>query len=254
MRKMALSEVAKTQDPVRQARVDLAAAYRLVHRFGFDDTIWNHLSLAVPGRPELFLVKPHGLLYPEITASNLLVVDGEGNTIEGRGTAERSGVCIHSRVHRLKADAVCVLHTHMRYATWLSMVENGRLWPISQNGLRFYDRISYDEDYAGLATDFEEGERLAGALGDNNIAILANHGVLVTGASVAEALYDLYYLEVSCEEQYRLASSGLPPRLIPDDVIAKTRDQFVDLEGGAAFEFFAALKRRLDREEPDYTE
>jgi len=251
---MALSEVAKTQDPVRQARIDLAAAYRLVHRFGFDDTIWNHLSLAVPGRPELFLVKPHGLLYQEITAGNLLVVDGEGNTIDGRGTAERSGVCIHSRVHRLKAGATCVLHTHMRYATWLSMVENGRLWPVSQNGLRFYNRISYDEDYSGLASDFEEGERLARALGDNNIAILANHGVLVTGASVGEALYDLYYLEVSCEEQYRLACSGQKPRLIPDDVIARTQEQFPDLEGGAAFELFAALKRQLDEEEPDYAD
>jgi ribulose-5-phosphate 4-epimerase/fuculose-1-phosphate aldolase len=249
---MALTAVPETQDPLRQARIDLAVAYRLVHRFGFDDTIWNHLSLSVPDRPDLFLVKPHGLLYHEITASNLLAVDAEGNTVEGTGRAERSGVCIHSRVHRLKANAACVLHTHMRYATWLSMVEKGRLWPINQNSLRFVGRISYDEDYSGLASDFAEGERIAATLGDNNIAILANHGVIVTGASVAEAIYDLYYLEVSCAEQYRLACSGQPPRFIPDDVIAKAQEQYPDLEAGAAFEFFEAMKRELDRDEPDY--
>ncbi len=227
---MALSAVSSAEDPVREARIDLAAAHRLAARLGFDDGIWNHFSLTVPGRPEHFLVKPHGLLCAEITASNLIAVDCDGKTVDGRGVAERSGVCIHSRVHLAKAEAACVLHTHMRYATWLSMVENGRLLPINQNRLRCYGRISYDDHYGGLAMNMDEGERIARALGDNNILILANHGVVVTGRTVAEAFYELYYLEVCCKEQFTLVSSGAAPRLIDPEVIARTQAQFAAAE------------------------
>ena len=249
---MALSEVSLSNDPVRDARVDLAALHRIAAKFGFDDGIWNHFSLAVPGRPELFLVKAHGLLCSEITASNLIAVDGQGNTVEGQGVAERSGVCIHTPIHRTKPDAACVLHTHMRYATWLSMVEGGRLMPINQNTMRYYGRISYDDQYSGLAVVRDEGQRMAEALGDNNIMILANHGVIVTGPTVADAFYDLYYLEICCKEQFTLVSSGADPRLIPPAVIELTQSQFADVEDGGAKLYFEALKRRLDIEEPDY--
>ena len=146
---MALSEVSSTTDPVRQARVDLAAFHRLAARFALDDGIWNHFSLTVPGRPDLFLIKAHGLLCGEVTASNLIAVDGQGNTVDGQGVAERTGVCIHAPIHRAKPGAACVLHTHMRYATWLSMVEGGRLMPINQKSLRYYGRIAYDDHYSG---------------------------------------------------------------------------------------------------------
>ncbi len=249
---MAMSAVSSAEDPVREARIDLAAAHRLAARLGFDDGIWNHFSLTVPGRPEHFLVKPHGLLCAEVTASNLIAADCDGNTVDGRGVAERSGVCIHSRVHLAKTEAACVLHTHMRYATWLSMVENGRLLPINQNGMRYYGRISYDDDYGGLAVELDEGERIARALGDNNILILANHGVVVTGRTVAEAFYDLYYLEVCCKEQFTLVSSGAAPRLIDPEVIERTQAQITAAEGGGPTLYFEALKRQLDAEEPDY--
>lgn len=252
---MALSPIsssAEAEDPVREARIDLAAAHRLAARFGIDDGIWNHFTLKLPGRPEHFLVKPHGLLCTEIMAGNLIAVDGEGNTVEGQGAAERSAVCIHSRIHRAKPKAACVLHTHMRYATWLSMVEGGRLLPINQNSLRYYGRISYDDDYSGLAFDPAEGDRMARALGDNTILILANHGVIVTGPTVAEAFYDLYYLEVCCKEQFTVVSSGETPRLIAAAVIERARKQFEDGEAGGAELYFEALKRRLDAEAPDY--
>ncbi len=249
---MALSEALPTADPSRQARVDLAAFHRLAARFGLDDGIWNHFTLVVPGRPDLFLVKAHGLLCCEVTASNLIAVDGQGNTVEGRGEAERSGVCIHAPIHQTKPDAACVLHCHMRYATWLSMVEGGRLMPINQNGMRFYGRIAYDDHYSGLAVDHDEGRRMTEALGDQNIMILANHGVIVTGRTVAEAFYDLYYLEICCKEQFTLVSSGAEPRIIPQDVIALTQSQFDGFEDGGAGLYFEALKRRLDIEEPDY--
>ena len=150
-----------------------------------------------------------------------------GNTVEGRGGAERSGVCIHAAIHRARPDAACVLHNHMRYVTWLSMVDGGRLMPINQNSLRYYGRIAYDDHYNGLAVVEHEGRRMVEAMGDHSILILANHGVLVTGRSVAQAFYDLYYLEVCCKEQFTLVSSG-------------------------AELFFESLKRRLDIEEPDY--
>ena len=256
---MALSEVSPTIDPVRQARVDLAAFHRLAARFGLDDGIWNHFSLTVPGRPDLFLLKAHGLLCGDVTASNLIAVDGQGNTVEGQGNtvegqgvAERTGVCIHAPIHRAKPGAACVLHTHMRYATWLSMVEGGRLMPISQKSLRFYGRIAYDDHYSGLAVEMDEGRRMTEALGEHNILILANHGVIVTGPTVAEAFYDLYYLELCCKEQFTLVSSGAEPRLIPQDVVALTQSQFAGAEDGGADLYFDALKRRLDDEEPDY--
>ena len=249
---MALSEVTPTIDPVRQARIDLAAFHRLAVRFGMDDGIWNHFSLTVPGQSDLFLVKAHGLLCSEVTASNLIAVDGAGNTLEGLGIAETSGVCIHAPIHRNKADAACVLHCHMRYATWLAMIEGGRLMPINQNSLRYYGRISYDDHYNGLAVAQDEGQRMTDVLGDNNVLILANHGVIVTGPTVAQTFYDLYYLELCCKEQFTVVSSGAEPRLIPQDVVALTQTQFAGFDGPAAELFFDALKRRLDVEEPNY--
>ena len=249
---MALSDISPTDDPVRQARIDLAAFHRLAARFGLDDGIWNHFSLVVPGRPDLFLVKAHGLLCCEVTASNLIAVDSQGNTALGRGVAERSGVCIHAPIHNAKPDAACVLHSHMRYATWLSMIEGGRLMPVNQNGMRYYGRIAYDDHYGGLAVEPDEGRRMAEAMGDHTIMILANHGVIVTGPTVAEAFYDLYYLELCCKEQFTIVSSGAEPRLIPQDVVALTQSQFTGAEDGAEALYFEALKRRLDIEEPDY--
>jgi ribulose-5-phosphate 4-epimerase/fuculose-1-phosphate aldolase len=249
---MTLSAVSVSEDPLVQARVELAAVHRLAARFGFDDGIWNHFSLKAPGRPGHYLVKAHGLLCIEVTASNLIIVDADGNTVEGRGEAERSGVCIHSPIHMTKADAACILHAHPRYATWLSNVEGGRLLPINQNSLRFYGCVSYDDDYEGLAHEVDEGRRMAALFGDNKILLLANHGVIVTGATVAEAFYDFYYFELGCKDQYTLASSGAPPRLIPQDLATHTLQQLRDENAESAALYFTALQRRLDREEPDY--
>jgi ribulose-5-phosphate 4-epimerase/fuculose-1-phosphate aldolase len=249
---MRLSVVSTGEDAVRQARIDLAAAYRLAARLQFDDTIWNHFSLRVPGEDGLFLVKAHGLLFREITASNLLVVDMEGRTVEGRGHAERSAFCIHSRIHATIPRAACVLHSHMRHAAWLSMVEGGRLLPVHQNALRFYNRISYDDHFCGMATDLDEGQRIANLLGDNNLAILSNHGAVSIAATVAQAFYDLYYLEVSCEEQYMLACSGAKPRLISHEVAERALRDYIEGEPDAPFEYMAAMRRLLEREEPDF--
>jgi ribulose-5-phosphate 4-epimerase/fuculose-1-phosphate aldolase len=248
---MAQPVLAETVDPIREARVDLAAAYRIAGRLSFDDTIWNHFSLRVPGRDDLFLIKAHGLLFEEVTASNLLIVDRDGDVVEGAGKVERSAVCIHSRIHEMIPRAACVLHSHMRHAAWLSMLEGGRLLPVHQNSLRFYGRVSYDDHFSGMATNLDEGRRIAGVLADNDLAILANHGAISIGRSVAEALYNLYYLEVSCEEQYMLACSGKKPRLI-EPAVAESVLKDYECEADAPFEYLAAMKRLLLRTEPGF--
>jgi ribulose-5-phosphate 4-epimerase/fuculose-1-phosphate aldolase len=239
-------------DPVWQARVDLAAVHRLAHRCGFDDGIWNHLTLMVPGQKDRFLVKPHGALMTEVTASNLIVSTFEGEVVEGKGTIETSAYCIHSEIHRLHARAACVLHLHPTYATWLTMSKPGRLLMIHQDALRFYDRITYDDTFQGLGTSREEGGRMAKALGAKPLLLSANHGLTAVGGTVAEAWYDLYYLEQAAKQQHAVMSSGQEPRIVPEQICQFTKSQLMDEWEASAKLAFDALKRDLDRGEPDY--
>ena len=249
---MRMHAVAETRDLVREAREDLAVAYRLAARFRLDDTIWNHFTLRLPGRAQNFLVKPHGLLFTEVTPGNLIVVDTEGRTVEGRGIAERTAVCIHAEIHRTIERAACVLHVHPPYSTWLAMIDGGRLLPVNQDSLRFYNRVSYDDRYNGIALDHAEGRRIADHFDRNNVLLLANHGVIVVGPTVAEAFYNLYYFELSCEQQYRIACSGRAPRLVAPDIAESTAREFdADKDGPVAF--LAAMKRLLAAEAADRT-
>lgn len=243
-RTMRIHAVAESRDPIREAREDLAVAYRGAAHFRFDDTIWNHFTLRLPGQPHHFLVKPHGLLFSEVTAENLIVVDTEGRTVEGRGTAERTAVCIHAAIHQAIERATCVLHVHPPYATWLATIDGGRLLPVNQDSLRFYNRISYDDYYNGVALDHDEGRRIAGLFQKNNVLLLANHGVIVIGPTVAEAFYNLYYLELSCEQQYKIACAGRAPRLVAPDIAERTARCFDDDKEGPV-DFLAAMKRLL---------
>ena len=240
-----------TPDPVLQARVDLAAAHRLASRFGFDDGIWNHFTLIVPGATDRFFVKAHGLLMSEITADNLIVADTQGNVVEGSGTLERSAFCIHSAIHVHHPAAKCVLHAHPPYATWLADVEDGRLRMTNQDLLRFHERIAYDEGYE---RGDDVGEHFAGAMGDKTVLISRNHGVTVAGPTVAEAFYDLYYLELACKRQYLLVTSGCKASVVPEDVAADTRRHIDGEFSESAGLYFDALKRVLDREDPGYAE
>jgi len=246
-------QVSAANPAVSQARVDLAAALRFAQRLGFSEGICNHFSAAVPGNPELFLLNPQGLHWSEITASDLIIVDSNGNLVEGRHKAEPTAFYIHSRIHRAKPDANCVLHTHMPYATALCCVEGGRLEWCSQNALRFYARTAYDPHYNGAALDEEEGDRIAAALqGRNNILFLAHHGVIVTGSSIGQAFDDLYYLERACMNQMLAQSTGLPLRIIPKPVCEKFIEQLDEVPEQAQLHF-EAIKRILDREAPAYT-
>ena len=164
------------RNDIRQARVDLAAAYRLANRFGLNEGIDNHFTLMLPGSRDRFLLNAFGLHWSEVTASNLMVVDAEGRVVEGEGEVETTAFCIHAPIHLASERAACILHTHMPYATALSMLEDGRLEPASQNALRYWNDVAYDEDYNGLALATEEGKRLAALLADKRVLLMANHG------------------------------------------------------------------------------
>ncbi|MDH4324581.1 MAG: aldolase [Betaproteobacteria bacterium] len=233
------------------ARVDLAAAFRLAVRMDLHEGVCNHFTLMLPdGRR--FLLNAYGLHWSEVTASNLLVLDAEGNVLAGEGEAEKTAFFIHSRIHLANPRAVCVLHTHMPYATALTLTEPGRLEMVEQNALRFADDIAYDDTYNGLVVDTAEGDRLARVLGDKRILFLANHGVIVVGPSVAEAYDLMYYLERACRLQVLARATGLPFRKVRPDVVRETYRMILADTPKYAGAHFAALKRNLDREEPAY--
>jgi ribulose-5-phosphate 4-epimerase/fuculose-1-phosphate aldolase len=258
-----LKPVTQSADPehpaaqaLRQARIDLAACYRLAAHFGLNEGIDNHLTVLVQGADDRFLLAPFGLHWSEVRASDFMVVDFDGRLVSGAGPIEDTALYIHVPVHKLAPHARCALHTHMPYATALTMLENPRLEMAGQSAIGFYEDISYDADYNGLAFDKSEGERLARALGTKSVLMMQNHGVLVVGATVAQAFERLYFLERAAQAQVLALSTGRALRVVPPAVVKSTAAQFVS---GSAVDgldraalHFSALKRLLDRTSPDY--
>ena len=236
----------------RAARRDLVAALRSAERLGLAEGVCNHFSLALPGKTGRFLINPQGLHWSEVTPADLVVVDGDGNHVRGKHTVEPTAFFIHGRIHRANARAQCVLHTHMPYATTLTVIADGKLAWASQNALRFHGRVAYDDAYNGLAMSAAEGDRIASKLRDADVLFLANHGVIVCGKSVSYAFDDLYYLERACMLQVLARGTGSPLRLVPDDIAAQTRAQ-MDAERQQSELHLAALKRILDRTQPGWS-
>ena len=239
-----------------QARVDLAAAHRLAVREGFNEGIFNHLTFRVPGANDRYYQIPFGLHWSEVTASCLMEVGYDGTLLEGEGEIERSAYCIHAPMHRLLPNAAAVFHTHMPYASALTRLEDQRILPIGQTELGIMMVTGYDDSYAGPAFDPAEGERLASVIGDKKVLMMASHGVATVGKSVAEAYDLLYYTERVAQVQLLAMSSGRPLKFLPDDVIEATFAQYRKGEkyaGRAPYDWhFDALKRMLDKREPDY--
>jgi len=239
-----------------QARVDLAACYRLADHFGLNEGIDNHLTLLLPGSSDRFLLAPFGLHWSEVKASDFMVIDFDGQMVSGRGPIEDTALYIHLPIHQLAPHARCVLHTHMPHATALTMLEEPRLEMAVQSALMFHDDIAYDADYNGLAFDRAEGERLARALGEKSVLMMGNHGALAVGATVPEAWERLYFLERACQAQILALSTGRALKRIPEPLVRKTVAQFGSgaRVGGRdrADLHFDALKRMLDRTHADY--
>jgi ribulose-5-phosphate 4-epimerase/fuculose-1-phosphate aldolase len=243
-------------DPIQQARIDLAAAHRLAVLHGFHEGIDNHLTLTVPGRADQFLLIPYGLHWSEVSASDFMAVTYDGKIVEGAGIVEPTALCIHGPIHRLRADAACVLHTHMPFATALNLLEEPHLEMVGQTAAGFGGLIAYDADYTGIAYDPSEGERLAAAMGpDKTVLFMAHHGVVVIGETVAQAYDRLYFLERACQAQLYAMWTGRRLKPIPQAVLDTTIKQFAQNAPGGVPSYvthFAALKRLLDRREPDY--
>jgi len=238
-------------DPVTQARLDLTTALRTAARHGLNEGVCNHFSMAVPGRETLFLVNPQGLHWSEVTPADLVMADGEGNVVEGRYPVEATAFFIHARIHQGNARAEVVLHTHMPYATALTSITGGRIEMCTQNAFRFWNRIAYDEQYSGVALGNDEGDRMCRALGDKDILFLRNHGVIVTGRSVAQAYDDLYYLERTAMVQVLAMQTGRPLHNIDEAMVAHAARQIAN-DTQQAVLHFESLKRLLDRDEPGW--
>jgi ribulose-5-phosphate 4-epimerase/fuculose-1-phosphate aldolase len=233
-------------------RVDLAAAFRLAVRLELHEGVCNHFSVMLPDGKR-FLLNRYGLHWSEVRASNLLALDAQGNVLEGGGEVEKTAFYIHSRIHLANPRATCVLHTHMPYATALTLLEGRRLEMVEQNALRFHDDIAYDDEYNGLVVDNAEGDRLARVLGSRRVMFLANHGVMVVGPTVAEAFDALYYLERACRLQVLARSMGGKLRPVRQELVQRTYKLMLADAPKYAAAHFEALKRILDREEPAYS-
>jgi ribulose-5-phosphate 4-epimerase/fuculose-1-phosphate aldolase len=239
-------------DAVRQARIDLAACFRMAAKLGLHEGICNHLSFVVPGRDDLFLVNPYGWGFAEITASRLLVCDFHGNVVAGDGVPEATAFYIHARVHKNVPRGRACFHTHMPNATALTMLEGPPLAWAGQTALKFYGRTVVDEEYGGLALDEAEGDRIAASIGEADIVFMRNHGVMVLGPTVAEAWDDLYYLERACEVQRLAMTTGRPLKPVPPDLAAKTYAQMREGDRESARLHLESVKRILLQEAPDF--
>jgi ribulose-5-phosphate 4-epimerase/fuculose-1-phosphate aldolase len=235
-----------------EARIDLAAALRWANRLGFGEGICNHFSMEVPGRAGHFLINPQGLHWSEVTPGDLVVVDANGRKVNGRHGVEPTAFFIHGAMHRSRPSAKCVLHTHMPYATTLTVVHGGRLEWASQNALKFHGRVAYDDNYNGLALDEAEGSRMCALAKDADVLFLANHGVIVCGPTMAAAFDDLYYLERACMLQVLAMGTGKALRIVPERVAMLTGRQMVEDSEQTGLHF-KALKRMLDRDEPGWS-
>jgi ribulose-5-phosphate 4-epimerase/fuculose-1-phosphate aldolase len=244
----------KTKSSEWQARVDLAAAFRLAEHFNWHEAVANHFSLAVSPDSKRFLMNPRWRHFSRIKASDLLLLDADDTqTMERPDAPDETAWCIHGRIHARLAHARCVLHVHPPYATALAGLADPEIKPIEQNTARFYNRIAYDLGYEGMATSEDEGERLARLLGNRKTMMLGNHGVLVAAASVAEAFDELYYLERACQTLVLAYSTGKPLNIMSDKVAERTARDW-DLYADSAFVHFEEMKKVLDSKDPSYAE
>ncbi|WP_186248087.1 aldolase [Burkholderia gladioli] len=239
-------------DAVQAARVELAACFRLAALHGLEEGICNHFSAVVPGHEDLFLVNPYGYAFSEITASRLLICDYEGRVIDGDGQPEATAFHIHARLHQAMPRVKAAFHTHMPNATALCLLEGPPLLWLGQTALKFYGRTAVDEHYNGLALDGAEGDRIARAMGDADVLFLKNHGVMVAGASIAEAWDDLYYLERAAEVQLKAMQSGRPLKPVPHEIAQRAYQQMRLGDEDSARAHLASALRRLREAGSDF--
>jgi ribulose-5-phosphate 4-epimerase/fuculose-1-phosphate aldolase len=232
-------------------RIELAAAFRWTARLNMHESIANHFSMAVSEDGSQFLVNPNGRYFSQIKASELLLLDSQDNSTMSRPNApDPTAWAIHSAIHKNNPQARCILHVHPKYATILAALADSTMYPIEQNTMRFFNRVSIDEDFDGMGLG-DEAERLSKTLGKNSVLLLGNHGVLVASHSVAQAFDDLYHYERACQTLIGAYQTGKKLRVVSDEIAEKTAQQWQGF-GGFANHHFGELMAILDKEEPDY--
>lgn len=238
----------------RQLRIDLAACYRLVALFHWDDLIFTHISARVPGPEHHFLINPYGMLFDEITASSLVKIDLHGNKVEESPyDVNPAGFTIHSAIHSAREDAQCVLHIHSLNGVAVSAQKNGVL-PLSQQSIFVLASLGY-HDYEGVALNDDEKPRLVRDLGENNFLMLRNHGLLTVATTIADAFLFMYLFEAACTIQLRAQAGDNELVRIDPRIIAGAQAQAKQVTRGAGGALaWPALLRRLDRENPGYAD
>jgi ribulose-5-phosphate 4-epimerase/fuculose-1-phosphate aldolase len=228
----------------------LAAAFRLFARYGYDEGVAGHITARDPERPDHFWVNPFGLYFGHIRASDLLLVNHEGEVVKGKARVNRAAFAIHSRVHQARPDVIAAAHSHSQYGrTWSTL--GRKLDPITQDACAFYDDHGLFDDYTGVVLDTSEGDRIAQALGAKKAVILQNHGLLTVGQSVDAAAFWFISMDKCCQSQLAAEAAGTPRSIRPEDA-EKTRGQ-VGTEG-AGWLSFQPLFAKITREEPDLLE
>ena len=235
-----------------ETRVDLAAAYRLVHRHGWATTlIYNHISARVPGDESHFLLNPMGLRYDEVTASNLVKIDLDGNILDDTPYGINSaGYVIHSAIHAARDDVQCVMHTHTEDGMALSSLEEGLMFT-NQETFMFWNNIGY-HPFEGIADNLEERERMVANLGDSYTLVLRNHGLLTAGRTIGEAFVFMFFLEKAASSQLKMMASGGSVVTPSREVCEHTASQFDVPNKVQGAREWPALLRMLDETDPDY--
>lgn len=229
---------------VKKLRADLALALRAAAHHGLAEGVCNHFSVEIQDGSGRFLINPRGLLWSEIQADDIVMVNEAGDKLVGKHDVESTAMFIHAAIHRI-ANKVCVLHTHMPFSTALTLTADRALdTTLSQNAMRFYGRVAVDDDYRGLALDVEEGERIARSMKGADVAFLGNHGVVVCAERIDYAYDDLYYLERACMAQILALSTGRPLMPISHEVAKHVASQMQG-ERLQSTLFFEALRRTI---------
>ncbi|MBT8078837.1 MAG: class II aldolase and adducin N-terminal domain-containing protein [Gammaproteobacteria bacterium] len=236
---------------IRQLRIDLAAAFRWFARLDWNEANANHLSVAVDDEGSRFLINPRGRHFANVRASELLLLDANDPATMRRPDApDPTAWCIHSAMHRNLPQARCVMHLHSPKALVLACLEDKTLPPIDNNTARFFRRVAVDDAFNGMGLG-DEGERYCRCIGDKNVLLMGNHGVIVVGETVAEAFDRLYYFERACETYANVLSTGCEFAVMSDAVAEKTAQQWENYDGFAD-SHFNEVKEVLNREQPDY--
>ena len=237
-------------DAERALRVQLAAAYRIFHHLGWAEMIFNHITVRVPGPERLFLINPFGLHYSEVTASSLLLIDGEGAPLrEARWPVNRAGFVIHSAIHASLADAHCVMHTHTTTGMAVASLKGG-LSPTNFYAAQLHGQVAY-HDFEGITVNPDEKVRLVASIGGRRAVILRNHGLLTWGPSIPEAFMLLWTLQRACDVQIAASAAG-PLQPIRDEVFAQTVRESGPGEKRTCEDVFAAMQRLVDAKDPAY--